>query len=156
MRVLPKSKRHRIALFYATLAWVGLVSGVVGGMLAERSALSWLLPILGLAGYTLCARVAMLLWQGRRTTPRPPRARYVVAAATLALGTFHAQAQQASENPSRTNPRSGFARDNPPGCPVPASPGLAGSARQALGRTDIFGWTNRRPLVGSAALSEAP
>ncbi len=73
MRVLPKPKRHRLALFYAILAWAGLVSGVAGGALAARSAFSWLLPILGLSGYILCARLAMLLWQGRRTTPRPPR-----------------------------------------------------------------------------------
>lgn len=75
MRVLSKAKRHRIALAYAIAAWVTLIGAVWMGALAEGSALAWVLPILGLSGYTLCASLAMLLWQGRRTKPRPPRAR---------------------------------------------------------------------------------
>ena len=75
MRVLPKAMRHRAALVYAVAAWVTLIGAVWIGVLAEESVFSWLMPILGLSGYTLCASQAMLLWQGRRTKPRPPRPR---------------------------------------------------------------------------------
>lgn len=77
MRVLSKARRQRRALLYTVAAWAILIGGAWSGALAGKSALSWLLPILGLCGYALCASVAMRLWQGRRTIPRPPRARLV-------------------------------------------------------------------------------
>ena len=75
VRVLSRRRRHLRALLYAMAACGVLIGGAWMGAAMGGSPFSWLLPILGLCGYGFFASLAMLLWQGRRTKPRPPRGR---------------------------------------------------------------------------------
>jgi hypothetical protein len=65
MKTLTRSRRERIAIFYALLAFAAFVAGVAGAAMAEPGSNPWIFPIAGLAGYVACASRALRIWQGR-------------------------------------------------------------------------------------------
>lgn len=89
--------RDRLALLFAILAAASIGAGIFGAVATNPSSGAWLFPIAGLAGYILCAKKAMDLWQGRgRTLPRRPLpAVCIMSAGLLTLAAAPAaQAQQ--------------------------------------------------------------
>ena len=72
MRIIDRTRRERLAILFTLLAIGAGIGGVIAGALARTPA-AGLFPAAGLVAYGFLSARAVILWQGRRALPRPPR-----------------------------------------------------------------------------------
>ena len=72
MRIIDTARRERLAILFTILAAVAGIGGAVAGALVHISS-AGLFPAVGLVAYGFLSARAVILWQGRRALPRPPR-----------------------------------------------------------------------------------
>ena len=72
MRIIDRARRERLAILFTILAIGAGIGGVIAGALVRIPA-AGIFPAAGLIAYGFLSARAVILWQGRRALPRPPR-----------------------------------------------------------------------------------
>jgi hypothetical protein len=72
VRIIDRARRERLAILFTILAIGAGIGGVLAGALAHVPA-AGIFPAAGLVAYGFLSSRAVVLWQGRRALPRPPR-----------------------------------------------------------------------------------
>src|SRR5690242_6506452 len=72
MRTIDTARRDRLAVLFTILAAGAGIGGPVAGALVHFPAAGFF-PAAGLVAYGFLSARAVILWQGRRALPRPPR-----------------------------------------------------------------------------------